>query len=99
MAVDISTSSPTFGKWVGVELTEDNHCQFWIPAGFAHGYVVLSDTADLLYKTTDYYASELERCIVWNDPVIAIQWLLEGDPVLSAKGLQGTSLAEPEHFA
>ncbi len=99
VAVDIRKSSPTFGKWVGVELTEDNHRQFWIPAGFAHGYVALSDTADFLYKATDYYAPEYERCIVWNDPAIAIQWILEGDPVLSAKDLQGTSLAEAEHFA
>jgi dTDP-4-dehydrorhamnose 3,5-epimerase len=99
VAVDIRKSSPTFGKWVGVELTEDNHRQFWIPAGFAHGYVTLSDTADFLYKTTDYYAPEHERCIVWNDPAIAIQWPLEGDPVLSAKDLQSKSLAEAEHFA
>lgn len=100
VAVDIRNSSPTFGKWVGVELTEDNHRQLWIPAGFAHGYVALSDTADFLYyMTADYYAQEHERCIVWNDPAIAIQWLLEGDPVLSTKDLQGTSLAEAEHFA
>ena len=84
---------------MGVELTEDNHRQFWIPAGFAHGYVALSDTADFLYKTTDYYAPEHERGIVWNDPVMAIQWLLESAPVLSVKDLQGTSLAEAEHFA
>jgi dTDP-4-dehydrorhamnose 3,5-epimerase len=72
VAVDIGKSSPTFGQWVGVELTEDNHRQIWIPAGFAHRYVALSDTADFLYKTTDYYAPEHERCIVWNDLAIAI---------------------------
>lgn len=99
VAVDIGKSSPTFRKWVGVELTEGNHRQFWIPAGSANSYVALSDTADFLYNTTDYYASEHERGIVWNDQVIGIQWLVEGDPVLLAKGLHSTSLAEAEHFA
>jgi dTDP-4-dehydrorhamnose 3,5-epimerase len=99
VAVDIGKSLPTFVQWVGVELTEDNHGQFWIPAGFAHRYVALSDTADFLYKPTDYYAPEHKRGIVWNDPVIGIQWLVEGDPVLLAKGLHSTALAEAEHFA
>jgi len=99
VAVDIRKSSPTFGKWVSLELTEDNHREFWIPAGSAHSYVALSDTGDFLYNTTDYYASEHERDIVWNDQVIGIQWLVEGDPVLLAKGLHSTSLAEAEHFA
>lgn len=98
-AVDIRTSLPTFEKRVGVELTELNHRQFWIPAGFAHGFVALSDTADLLYKTTDYYAPEHERCTLWNDPAMAILWLLEGNPVLSAIDLQGPSLADAEHVA
>ena len=74
VAVDIRKRSPTFGKWVGVELSEDNHRQLWVPPGFAHGFLVLSDTAEFLYKTTDYYAPEHERCIAWNDPSIGISW-------------------------
>ena len=86
VAVDIRKSSPTFGKWVGVELSEANHRQFWIPPGFAHGFLTLSETADFLYKTTDYYASTAERGIVWNDPVISILWPDLGlPPQLSAK--------------
>jgi dTDP-4-dehydrorhamnose 3,5-epimerase len=72
--VDIRKSSPTFGKWVGVELSEENHRQLWVPPGFAHGFLVLSETADFLYKTTDYYAPAHERCIAWNDPNIGIHW-------------------------
>ncbi|ABM38785.1 dTDP-4-dehydrorhamnose 3,5-epimerase [Polaromonas naphthalenivorans] len=98
VAVDIRKSSPTFGKWVGVELSEDNHRQLWVPPGFAHGFVVTSESADFLYKTTDYYAPEFERCIAWNDSVIGIQWPLAphgiAQPVLSAKDLQGKSLSE-----
>jgi dTDP-4-dehydrorhamnose 3,5-epimerase len=93
VAVDIRRSSPTFGQWAGAELTEDNHKQFWVPAGFAHGFLVLSDTADFLYKTTDYYSAEDERCIAWNDPDLAIQWplaALDGlGPLLSVKDQQG----------
>jgi dTDP-4-dehydrorhamnose 3,5-epimerase len=96
VAVDIRKGSPTFGKWEGIELTEENNKQFWVPAGFAHGFVVLSDSADFLYKTTDYYAPEFERCIAWNDPTIGIDWPLERNsiaiPKLSAKDLQGTDL-------
>lgn len=98
VAVDIRRSSPTFGQWVGQILSAENKRQLWIPEGFAHGFVVLSDTAECLYKTTDYYASEHERCIVWNDPAIGIQWPSDGAPVLSVKDLQGTSLAEAECF-
>lgn len=98
VAVDIRKSSPTFGKWVGVELSEDNHRQLWVPPGFAHGFVVTSESADFLYKTTDYYAPEFERCIAWNDSAIDIQWPLAqhgiAQPVLSAKDLQGKSLSE-----
>jgi dTDP-4-dehydrorhamnose 3,5-epimerase len=98
VAVDIRRSSPTFGQWVGQILSAENKRQLWIPEGFAHGFVVLSDTAECLYKTTDYYASEHERCIVWNDPAIGIQWPSDGAPVLSVKDRQGTSLAEAECF-
>jgi dTDP-4-dehydrorhamnose 3,5-epimerase len=98
VAVDIRRSSPTFGQWVGQILSAENKRQLWVPEGFAHGFVVLSDTAECLYKTTDYYASAHERCIVWNDPAIGIQWPIECAPVLSVKDRQGTSLAEAEHF-
>lgn len=88
VAVDIRKSSPTFGQWVGAELSEDNHCQLWVPPGFAHGFVVLSDSADFLYKTTDYYAPQYERSILWNDSDLGIEWPV-CDPILSAKDLQG----------
>jgi dTDP-4-dehydrorhamnose 3,5-epimerase len=99
VAVDIRKSSPTFGQYVGVELSAENKRMLWIPEGFAHGFLVLSDTAEFLYKTTDYWAPEFERSIAWNDPAIAIQWPLGGAPVLSAKDQQGKLLAEAEHFA
>jgi dTDP-4-dehydrorhamnose 3,5-epimerase len=99
VAVDIRKSSPTFGQWVGEILSAENKRQLWVPEGFAHGFLVLSDTAECLYKTTDYYAPEHERCIAWNDQAIAIQWSLAGEPVLSVKDRQGKSLAEAEHFA
>lgn len=98
VAVDIRRGSPTFGRWVGVELNEDNHRQFWIPAGFAHGFMVLSDSADFLYKTTDYYAPQHERCIAWNDPDIGIQWPSELFPLLSTKDRGGRALKESEIF-
>jgi dTDP-4-dehydrorhamnose 3,5-epimerase len=99
VAVDIRRSSPTFGQWVGQILSAENKRQLWVPEGFAHGFVVLSDTAECLYKATDYYAPEFERCIVWNDQTIGIQWPIDGAPVLSIKDRQGKSLAEAEHFA
>lgn len=99
VTVDIRRSSPTFGQWVGVELTEDNHRQLWIPPGFAHGFYVLSDSADFLYKTTDYYAPEFERSLVWNDPKIAIAWPFSMQPIVSAKDAQGMSLTDAEVFA
>ena len=99
VAVDIRKSSPTFGQWVGAELSEDNHRQLWVPPGFAHGFVVLSESADFLYKTTDYYAPEHERCIAWNDPQLAIRWPYEAEPRLSAKDAQGLMLAQAEVFA
>ncbi|WP_312843861.1 dTDP-4-dehydrorhamnose 3,5-epimerase [Diaphorobacter nitroreducens] len=98
VAVDIRKSSPTFGQWVGAELSEDNQHQLWVPPGFAHGFVVLSESADFLYKTTDYYAPEHERCIAWNDPQLGIRWPYEGEPRLSAKDAQGLALAVAEVF-
>lgn len=99
VAVDIRKSSPTFGRWVGVELSEDNHRQMWVPAGFAHGFLVLSESADVLYKTTDYYAPEHDRCILWNDPDIGIDWPLDGQPILSQKDATGLRLKDAELFA
>ncbi len=99
VAVDVRQSSPTFGRWVGVELSDSNHRQLWVPPGFAHGFLVTSESADFLYKTTDYYAPEHERCIAWNDQAIGIQWPLAGAPVLSAKDQQGLLLARAEVFA
>jgi dTDP-4-dehydrorhamnose 3,5-epimerase len=99
VAVDARRSSPTFGRWVGVELSADNHRQLWVPPGFAHGFLVLSDTADFLYKTTDYYAPEHERTVAWNDPAIGIAWPLEAEPVLSVKDQAGVPLAEADVFA
>ena len=99
VAVDIRKSSPTFGKWVGYELSDTNHKQLWIPQGFAHGFMVLSESADFLYKTTDYYAPAYERCIAWNDPSIGIVWPEGIAPLLSAKDQQGLSLEQAEVFA
>jgi dTDP-4-dehydrorhamnose 3,5-epimerase len=99
VAVDIRRSSPTFGQWEGVELSEDNHRQLWVPPGFAHGFLVLSDSAEFLYKTTDYYAPEFERSIAWNDPTIGIQWPLQNEPQLSGKDQAGLSLSQAELFS
>jgi dTDP-4-dehydrorhamnose 3,5-epimerase len=99
VAVDIRKSSPTFGKWVGVELSEDNHRQLWVPPGFAHGFLVISDSADFLYKTTDYYAPAHERCIRWNDADIAIAWPDNAmEPTLSLKDAAGMTLDKAEIF-
>lgn len=98
VAVDLRRSSPTFGRWVGVELSENNYRQMWIPEGFAHGFLVLSDTADFIYKTTDYWAQPHERTILWNDPDLAIAWPLQSPPILSAKDAQGTPFKEAEIF-
>jgi dTDP-4-dehydrorhamnose 3,5-epimerase len=99
VAVDIRKSSPSFGKWTGTTLSGDNKRQMWIPAGFAHGFVVTSESAELLYKTTDYWAPEYERCIAWNDPVIGIDWPIGVEPALSGKDRQGSLLADAEVFA
>ena len=97
VAVDIRPGSPTFGKWVGALLSGTNKHQLWVPPGLAHGFLVLSDSADFLYKTTDYYAPAHERCIAWNDPQLAIDWPLAGQtPVLSAKDLAGTPFARAD---
>jgi len=100
VAVDVRKSSPTFGQVESVLLSEDNHKQLWIPPGFAHGFVVLSESADFLYKTTDYWAPQYERCILWNDPDLAIDWQLNGlTPLLSAKDAVGTPFKQAEVFA
>jgi dTDP-4-dehydrorhamnose 3,5-epimerase len=99
VAVDIRKSSPTFGRWVGVVLSAENKRQLWVPEGFAHGFVVTSDSAEFLYKTTDYWAPEHERCIRWNDPAIGIEWPLAATPLLSAKDANGKFLEEAEVFA
>ncbi|MBD9483588.1 dTDP-4-dehydrorhamnose 3,5-epimerase [Pseudomonas sp. PDM14] len=98
IAVDIRRSSPTFGQWTGVHLSAANRLQVWIPEGFAHGFVVLSEYAEFLYKTTDYYAPAHERCIRWDDPELAIDWQLNEAPWLSAKDQAGSSLREAELF-
>lgn len=98
VAVDLRKSSPTFGQWYGTELSAENKRQMWIPAGFAHGFVVTSEAAEFLYKTTDYWAPEHERAILWNDPAIGIQWPLDGAPLLSGKDQAGKLLADAEVY-
>ena len=98
VAVDLRKSSPTFGKWAGISLSAENKRMMWIPLGFAHGFLVLSDSADFLYKTTDYYAPEHERCILWNDPDIAIEWPLQREPTLAAKDKVGRRLKDADVF-
>lgn len=99
VAVDVRKSSPTFGKWAGFNLSAENKRMAWIPPGFAHGFVVLSDVAEFLYKTTDYWAPEHERSILWSDPDIGIAWPFQGEPLLSAKDLAGKRLAEAEVYS
>ncbi|MBK5001591.1 5-epimerase [Pseudomonas sp. S31] len=98
VAVDIRKRSPTFGQWVAVRLSADNHRQLWVPAGFAHGFVVLSESAEFLYKTTDYYNPAAERCIRWDDPTLAIDWELAEPPQLSAKDQAGVLFKDAELF-
>ncbi|WP_223462047.1 MULTISPECIES: dTDP-4-dehydrorhamnose 3,5-epimerase [unclassified Pseudomonas] len=98
VAVDVRKSSPTFGHWVGEILSAENKRQLWIPEGFAHGFVVLSDAAEVLYKATDYYAPVHERCIAWNDPTVGIEWPCEGELALSVKDQQGSLLNVAEVF-
>lgn len=98
VAVDVRRHSATFGKWVGVVLSGENKRQLWVPPGFAHGFLVLKDGTEFLYKTTDYYAPQHERCIRWDDPAIGIEWPLINAPVLSAKDQLGTTLSQAELF-
>ena len=98
VAVDLRKSSPTFGKWTGALLSAENKRMLWVPEGFAHGFLVLSDSAEFLYKTTDYYAPAHERCIAWNDAQIGIQWPLTGTPTLAAKDAAGKRLGDAEIF-
>jgi dTDP-4-dehydrorhamnose 3,5-epimerase len=99
VAVDLRASSPTFGRWVGFTLDAESKRSAWIPPGFAHGFLVVSEAAEVQYKTTDYYAREHERTLAWNDPALAISWPLEGEPILAEKGRHGTPLAAAERFA
>jgi dTDP-4-dehydrorhamnose 3,5-epimerase len=99
VSVDLRRSSPTFGKWVGVELTSENKRQLWIPPGFAHGFVVTSESAEFLYKTTDYWFPEHERSLLWSDPGVDIEWPLDGAPKLAAKDAAAKVLGEAEVFA
>jgi dTDP-4-dehydrorhamnose 3,5-epimerase len=98
VVVDLRKSSPTFGRWFGTTLCENEHRQLWIPVGLAHGFLALSDGAELLYKSTDYYAPEHERCVIWNDPDIGIEWPVVCEPTLSAKDLCGVLLRDAELF-
>jgi dTDP-4-dehydrorhamnose 3,5-epimerase len=98
VALDIRKSSATFGQWTGCLLSADNHKQLWVPPGFAHGFVVLSEVADFLYKTTNYYSPGHERCILWNDPALKIDWKFTGKPVLSVKDQAGVPLDQAEVF-
>jgi dTDP-4-dehydrorhamnose 3,5-epimerase len=99
VAVDIRKNSPTFGQWVGITLSAHNKRQLWIPEGFAHGFVVMSESAETLYKTTDYWVPEYERCILWNDPGIGIEWPIHTTPLQSTKDGNGKPLLEAELFA
>ncbi|HEX5843788.1 MAG TPA: dTDP-4-dehydrorhamnose 3,5-epimerase [Pseudomonas sp.] len=98
VAVDLRQGSRTFGRWLGVHLSAENKRQLWVPEGFAHGFLVLSDYAEFLYKTTEYYAPEHERCIRWDDPTLAIDWPLQGKPQLSAKDQAGVAFTAAELF-
>ena len=99
VAVDMRESSPTLGKWVGMHLSAENRRMMWVPEGFAHGFLVLSETAEFLYKTTDFYAPQYERCLRWNDPELAIEWPLQGEALLKEKDSQGALFRDAERFA
>ncbi|WP_028634708.1 dTDP-4-dehydrorhamnose 3,5-epimerase [Pseudomonas parafulva] len=99
VAVDMRKSSKTFGKWVGVHLSAENKRQLWVPEGFAHGFVVLSETAEFLYKTTDFYAPQYDRSLAWNDPTVAIEWPYEGEPALSSKDQKASAFVDADAYA
>ena len=99
VAVDLRRSSPTFGRWIGERLSAENHRMLWVPEGFAHGFLTLSEHAEFLYKTTDYYAPEDERTLLWKDPAVGVAWPFEGSPILKPKDAAGTPLAAAETFA
>jgi len=99
VAVDLRKSSPHFGKWTGHELSAENKHMLWVPPGFAHGFLVLTESADFLYKTTEYYAPEHERCVLWNDPEVGIPWPIEGEPALSGKDKVGSLLKDAEVYS
>ena len=98
VAVDLRKSSPTFGQWVGVHLSADNHKQLWVPPGFAHGFVVLSESAEFLYKTTDYWYAEHERSLLWNDPAVGINWPIDFEPQLATKDAAAKTLAQADLY-
>ena len=98
VAVDLRRSSPTFGNWVGARLSAENFRQLWLDEGFAHGFVVLSDVAEVIYKTTDYYSPSDERCIVWNDAELAIEWPLHGEPEMSDRDRNGVPFEDADHY-
>ena len=98
VVVDLRKSSPTYGQWVGTLISAENKQQLWVPVGFAHGFCVVSEFAEVLYKTTDYYAPQYERCVIWNDPDLAIAWPLEETPIVSAKDQAGKPFKEAEMF-
>ena len=98
VAVDLRSSSPRYGRWAGIHLSAENKRMLWIPAGFANGFLALSDATEVLYKTTDYYAPEHERCVLWNDPDIDIDWPLTGEPLVSEKDRRGVALKAAETF-
>jgi dTDP-4-dehydrorhamnose 3,5-epimerase len=98
VAVDLRQSAPTFGQWVGERLSAENKKSLWVPEGFGHAFLVLSDSAEFLYRTTDFYAPEYERCIAWNDPEIGVDWPLDGEPLLSEKDANGTAFSKAEYY-
>jgi dTDP-4-dehydrorhamnose 3,5-epimerase len=99
VAVDLRRSSPSFGRWTGLRLSAENKCMAWIPPGFAHGFLVVSDAAEFLYKTTDFWAPEFERTLIWNDPDVAIDWPLAGEPILAPKDRAGSLLRNAEVYS
>lgn len=99
VAVDMRKQSPSFGQWVGAYLSAENKQQLWVPEGFAHGFLVISDQAQVLYKTTDYWAPQYERCVIWDDALLGIDWPIESVPVLGAKDAQGVGFTNAEYFA